>query len=1280
MSVKTQNAMAENPGPPKHALADEWIQAEQSRLLWRILPWLGRALAVGTIAALVGTARNPTVWQLWTMLAILAGNIGAYMLAAYWSRRGRLAAGSYLITTALAIASLAMAILFEQLIVAFAIVVLLIGLLAGVLISSRAGYGFVLVLAVLGLVLYALNVAGVFDPTFNLGDRKTELVDTVVFFFTVFMGMHFTSLNQEGTRRALGQLIQQSNDLRTINARLEQEIAERQRAEEALATTQALLMAAIEQTPAGVIVADAPDVKIRLANAAALGIRGEMPEPLTDIPVSLHPSRWQTFYPDGTPHAAEDLPLSRAILAGETSRGVEVIIRRESGEDRWVWANAAPVRDAGGGIIAGVVVFLDITERKQVENEVRRLKDFNESIVQNMAEGITVEDAAGYFTFVNPAAASILGYAPEALLGQHWTSIVPSDQQSIVRAADERRERGEADRYELELLRQDGTRFSILVSGGPLPNKAGRFAGSLAVFTDITERVRAEDELQQAKEQLEKQNSRLRTLYRVGQTVNSTLETDAILAQLTDEAMRVTRAKHGQVLVVREESGYFERRSQRGFSPEEIKRAHSDLLPLDQGVNGRAYLSHQIVRVDDVQAEPDYFPLIPTTRTELAVPIIRGGEVLGNLDLQSPTPGAFCDVDLDYLNALTDQVAIAIENARLFEDEQRAKRELAAKVDELSVLNKTIQTMMRTTNLTGALDVAANTIVRLLNARNCGITLLNEAKTELNVIVSASLDSDYPSTVGIKIPVIDNPSSKQVIETQRSLVVTQPQTHLLTTLIHPLLQELNTQCLMIVPLLARAEVIGTIGVDTDQPNREFIPAEVQLVETIAGQIASIIGIAHLIEKEQHQRQVAESLQQIAIVLNSSLDLEAVIAKILEQIKYVIKCDGAGLFLQDGEDLVLSGGFGFDETLKGYKIPLNSKIQSAQVFHSHEPRIVADVGTDPHWDKSVADERIKGWMAAPLLSGERAIGVLTADNFKVRAYSQEDARILLTFASQAALAIENARLYEQAQQEIADRKRAEAKLHTYAAKLERSNYELEAFAYVASHDLQEPLRKVKAFGDRLKVRYAAALDERGLDYLNRMQGAAERMQDLIDALLIYSRVTTQTQPFVPVDLAQVAREVVSDLEVRIEHASGQVQVGELPSIDADPTQIRQLLQNLIGNALKFHRPSVPPVVQIQAQLLDAQERHRANGVSCAQWCEITIQDNGIGFDEKYLDRIFQVFQRLHGRNEYEGTGVGLAICRKIVERHGGEITATSIPGQGATFIVTLPVRQFEGETQ
>ena len=270
-------------------------------------------------------------------------------------------------------------------------------------------------------------------------------------------------------------------------------------------------------------------------------------------------------------------------------------------------------------------------------------------------------------------------------------------------------------------------------------------------------------------------------------------------------------------------------------------------------------------------------------------------------------------------------------------------------------------------------------------------------------------------------------------------------------------------------------------------------------------------------------------------------------------------------------------------------------------------------------------------------------------------------------------------------DITERKQTAEALTIKAAELTRSNAELEQFAFVASHDLQEPLRKIRAFGDRLKVKCETAIAGEGLDYLERMQSAAARMQTLINALLTFSRVISSMEPFEMVDLHQVTREVLSDLEVSIEKAGAKVEVGELPTIEADPVQMRQLVQNLIGNALKFQAPGAKPVVRIHAQVVAEpgpghtaflSRLQAAGGLPAGDTriCHLRVEDNGIGFEEKYLDRIFAVFQRLHGRQEYEGTGIGLAVVRRIVDRHKGMITARSKPGEGATFIVTLPARQ------
>lgn len=248
-------------------------------------------------------------------------------------------------------------------------------------------------------------------------------------------------------------------------------------------------------------------------------------------------------------------------------------------------------------------------------------------------------------------------------------------------------------------------------------------------------------------------------------------------------------------------------------------------------------------------------------------------------------------------------------------------------------------------------------------------------------------------------------------------------------------------------------------------------------------------------------------------------------------------------------------------------------------------------------------------------------------------------------------------------DVTNEKDAEVRLQALTTGLERSNRDLQDFAFVASHDLQEPLRKIVTFGDFLYSEYGDRLDEQGRTYVANMQSAARRMQTLIRELLAYSRVSSRAGEFVDVDLSSLARDILTDLEASLRETGGRVDIGVLPAIEAEPLQMRQLLQNLIGNALKFHRTDAAPIVTVSF-----------DETSPEGWCRIRVEDNGIGFEPKYADRIFTVFQRLHGRNEFEGTGMGLAICKKIVERHGGEITATGRPGHGSTFTVTLPLSQ------
>ena len=244
-------------------------------------------------------------------------------------------------------------------------------------------------------------------------------------------------------------------------------------------------------------------------------------------------------------------------------------------------------------------------------------------------------------------------------------------------------------------------------------------------------------------------------------------------------------------------------------------------------------------------------------------------------------------------------------------------------------------------------------------------------------------------------------------------------------------------------------------------------------------------------------------------------------------------------------------------------------------------------------------------------------------------------------------------------------------------LNLSNENLQQFAYVASHDLQEPLRKIQSFGDLLKENYGDNLGTEGLDMINRMGAAATRMSLLIKDLLNFSRLTTQQAPFVPVALDTLLSEILDDLSIAVAESGAVVEYSNLPVVQGDPSQLQQLFLNLLSNALKFRRPDTAPHIHLVARQIVASDiplsalASRTESRLNQPFHEISVADNGIGFDDRYIDRIFQVFQRLHGKTSYPGSGVGLAICRKVAFNHHGGLTAQSKPGEGATFIVYLP---------
>ncbi|WP_461129678.1 PAS domain-containing sensor histidine kinase [Spirosoma aerophilum] len=238
---------------------------------------------------------------------------------------------------------------------------------------------------------------------------------------------------------------------------------------------------------------------------------------------------------------------------------------------------------------------------------------------------------------------------------------------------------------------------------------------------------------------------------------------------------------------------------------------------------------------------------------------------------------------------------------------------------------------------------------------------------------------------------------------------------------------------------------------------------------------------------------------------------------------------------------------------------------------------------------------------------------------------------------------------------------------------RSNQNLEQFAYVASHDLQEPLRKIQSFSNLLQERYGPLMGQEGLTYLSRLTKAGARMSTLIRDLLAFSRITTQQAVLSDVAVERVVRQALDNLSIAVGESQAHITLSNLPVVQGDSLQLNQLFQNLLSNAIKFRRMNGIPQIQVIAHRLnrvDLPPDVQPTRLTTTYWC-IMVSDNGIGFEEKYRDRIFQVFQRLHGKDEFSGTGIGLAICQKVVTNHGGVMTADSQPGQGASFRVYLP---------
>jgi PAS domain S-box-containing protein len=722
----------------------------------------------------------------------------------------------------------------------------------------------------------------------------------------------------------------------------------------------------------------------------------------------------------------------------------------------------------------------------------------------------------------------------------------------------------------------------------------------LMVVRDVSQRHADEVALQTLTLEAQRRTRELTLLEKVRSVATQTFDVSEVIRQTVEvvaSTFEYTLASiyllEGSELVLQHQVGYHQ----------VIER-----LSLSKGVMGKVARTGQAVLLKTPADDPDALWAFAGINSEMCVPLLDAGRVVGVLNLESTETHFFDEADFRLMKALAETLGIAIGRSRLYQatkaneqtyrelyalSQQQAER-LARRADELALLDKV---RVATSNAISLGDLYRTVVEAVVQHLGYSHAFLFEVQGDTFVLAhQVGYDTVTPTQ-----PVSQGICGR-VVRLKEAMLVSDVSTdpdHVGV--------ETNISSGIYVPFMQGNTVKGVLCVETTQQDAVVLgEADLRLLR----------GLTDFINIAVTRTQLYEALQTSEVRYRELIENASDI---------IYRIDLTGKFTY--ANAVVKRLIGYDEHEVAGKHYLSlvrpDQRESVQAFYV----------------KQLTEKLATTYLEFPAItiSGEE---VWIGQNVGL-VYEQERVVGMQAVA-----------------RDITERKRMEESLVKQAEELSSANADLEQFAFIAAHDLQEPLRKIQAFGDRLNLKYKDVLDEQGQDYLLRMRSSATRMRRLIDDLLTFTRVNKHHSPE-PVSLESIVNGVLGSMRRQLEEAGATVQVGMLPTLYADPAQLRLVFENLLSNALKFRRREVAPVITVYSH------RHPSG-----EW-EVRVSDNGIGFDEQYKERIFAVFQRLHSREEYEGTGIGLAIVRRIIEGHSGSIEAVSRPDEGATFFFTLP---------
>jgi PAS domain S-box-containing protein len=975
---------------------------------------------------------------------------------------------------------------------------------------------------------------------------------------------------------------------------------------------------------------------------------------------------------DSSDFSDRSSPILASLTDGIRREATNELFSRKNGDSFPVEYLSTPIVDRGE-LTGAVITFRDVTERSQAEQALRSSEERFRALAETANDAIVSADSQGNIIYFNEAAERTFKYFASDAIGRPLTLLIPerfrnAHRQGMARFLSTRDPRVIGKTVELVGLRKDGTEFPLELSLAAWQSNRETFF--TAIIRDVTQRKHAEE--------LQNRYQELAIVHDTSQMILKSADLRAVLEKILDQALSVLSLDLGNIRLF-DSNGHVRMGVYRGYrDPENVAKHHGNLTGTEGSVLvPRVIASGKSLAVEDVTTTEGLRTFKKEgARSAVVVPITTQAETLGVIEVGGRRPCSFRPDDIRLLEAIGNQIGIAAQKARLLEETEGRAQEQGA----LNIIAKAISQSLRRDEL---LQIALDKVLEVTGRERVSIRLKDFATGRVTLAAHRGFS---PEEIEELLHRVHHSPTEQVLASGQPLVINNSAENRNAQSLLP-----QSRSVAWIPMKAGSKVVGILGISASSLV-SFSQREVEFLQAIGNMIGVALENARLFGETQARYRELQTLHTISGTILDSLDLRVMMERILDQLFEIGTFDIAVIRLLDptGETLepVASRGFRHPQNVNGLRTSTRDRSTArlvAQVIATKECK-VADLTTlDGTRMRTFRREEVKAVVAVPLRTQRDALGVIHLGHRSPREYAESELRILDAVGSQVGIAIQKARLYEEtkrAQAALAGKaeelarsnielqhsaeeiKFAKEKLEKVnsvltlqAAELARSNTELEQFAYIASHDLQEPLRMVASYVQLLARRYKGKLDADADEFIGFAVDGSKRMQELINALLAYSRIGTKGRDFAPIECESVLKATLQNLQIAIEDSQAVVTHDPLPTVRGDATQLGQLFQNLIGNAIKF-RGDRRPAVHVSAA---------RNGNA---WL-FSVRDDGIGIDPQYSERIFVIFQRLHSKEEYPGTGIGLALCKKIVERHGGRIWVESEPGKGATFSFTMP---------